>query len=453
MSSANLEGSRPSLKYSAGLPNPMADAVFLAWHRNNKVALVNIHPLKQQFSSVKLLLETMSQFSHPSFLDLLGCYCWEDQVFLVWESVELSVSNILASRCTITEGEVVAIVRPVLEGIQYLRGRGRAFAALSADTMLLTESGGVRIGEWGTCLLTVVNVVAGVEYSCQINAAEMDAATLKLFALAGVVKRLIMKNPPHYPWHAEAKGLPEELKSCSSQDELYADISRGIHGATVGVDRILSFLDRHHIKATWFVPAHSLQSFLSQVVKIRDGGHEIGAHGYTHEHMSALNSIQEEEVLSQSLQILTSFLGKQPKGWTAPAWKPSPHTVPLLEKYGFEYDHSLMHHDSQMYHLPYSPSTWMQPMGALHASSIVEIPANWHLDDWLAFNVGNGGNGFVDPNLILRLWTEQFDFYYKEYDSFVFPMTIHPQVGGSPRYCACTRGLFIRKCHGSVNGS
>ncbi|KAJ5500624.1 hypothetical protein N7453_009675 [Penicillium expansum] len=196
----------PWLTYEAIMVISQGQSVFLARHRNNKVALVNIHLLKRQFSSVKPLLETMSQFSHPSFLDLLGCYCWEDQVFLVWESVELSVSHILASRCTVTEGEVAAIVRPVLEGIQYLRGHGRALAALSADTILLTESGGVRI--------------AGVEQSCQIDAAEMDAATLKLFALAEVVERLIMKNPPHYPWSAEAKGLPEELKSCGSPEEL-----------------------------------------------------------------------------------------------------------------------------------------------------------------------------------------------------------------------------------------
>ncbi|KAJ5531421.1 hypothetical protein N7527_004814 [Penicillium freii] len=155
-------------------------SVFLARHRNNKVALVNIHLLKQQFSSVKPLLETMSQFSYPSFLDLLGC--------------------------TITEGKVATIVRPVLEGIQCLRSRGRALAALSADTILLTESGRVRI--------------AGVERSCQIDVAEIDAATLKLFALAEVVERLIIKNPLYYPWSAEAKGLPKELKSCSSPEEL-----------------------------------------------------------------------------------------------------------------------------------------------------------------------------------------------------------------------------------------
>ncbi|CAG8225043.1 unnamed protein product [Penicillium salamii] len=230
-----------------------------------------------------------------------------------------------------------------------------------------------------------------------------------------------------------------------------SDVSRGIYGATVGVDRLLSFLDKHHIKATWFVPTHSLHSFPKQVTKIRDGGHEMqvpslsffGLHGYTHEHMSALNATQEEDVLSRSFDELSKFLGKAPSGWTAPGWKPSSQTVQLLEKYGIKYDHSFMHHDSQMYRLPYaptlkatdvtkSPSTWMQPMSKLHASSIVEIPANWQLDDWPAFNVGNGGNGFIDPDVIFKLWTEQFDFYYQEYDSFVFPITVHPQVSGKP---------------------
>ncbi|KAF3004638.1 hypothetical protein E8E15_000262 [Penicillium rubens] len=176
------------------------------WLTKDKATLVDIHLLKQQFSSVKPLLDTISQTSHPSFLGLVGCYCWEEQVFLVREPVELSVSHILASRCTITEDEIAAIVRPVLGGIQYLRCHGRALAALSADTILLTELGGVRI--------------AGVEHSCQINAAEMDAATMKLFALAEMVERLLMKNPSQYPWSAEIKNLPEELKRCDSPEKL-----------------------------------------------------------------------------------------------------------------------------------------------------------------------------------------------------------------------------------------
>ena len=51
-------------------------------------------------------------------------------------------------------------------------------------------------------------------------------------------------------------------------------------------------------------------------------------------------------------------------------------------------------------------------------SSIVEVPANWHLDDWPPFQPGGGSSGFVDPYMIERLWKEQFDFCYREYDSF-----------------------------------
>lgn len=73
----------------------------------------------------------------------------------------------------------------------------------------------------------------------------------------------------------------------------------------------------------------------------------------------------------------------------------------------------------------------MKPMTALKTSTIIEIPANWHLDDWPPLNVGQGvGQGFVDPDVILKLWKNQFKFYYREYDSFIFPISIHPQVTG-----------------------
>jgi hypothetical protein len=54
-----------------------------------------------------------------------------------------------------------------------------------------------------------------------------------------------------------------------------SNVSRGVFGATVGIDRLLSLLDRHGIKASWYVPAHSLESFPKSLAKVRDGGHEM----------------------------------------------------------------------------------------------------------------------------------------------------------------------------------
>jgi hypothetical protein len=117
-----------------------------------------------------------------------------------------------------------------------------------------------------------------------------------------------------------------------------------------------------------------------------------------------------------------------------------------------EYDHSFMHHDSQPYYVPSphltslittdtkkSASDWMQPMSSLKPSSVVEIPANWHLDDWPPFQLSltqASTHGYVDTGSVERLWKEQFEYLYRECPddgSFVFPMSIHPQVSGKPQ--------------------
>ncbi|KAI4719061.1 glucose 1-dehydrogenase [Aureobasidium sp. EXF-10727] len=247
------------------------------------------------------------------------------------------------------------------------------------------------------------------------------------------------------------------------------NVSRGIFGATVGLDRLLKLFDKHDIKATFLsvlmgfcpeeennhgltfgssTPAHTIESFPKQMTKVKDAGHEIGLHGYTHEHISKLSLPQQKDVLQKSIEVLTNFTGKKPQGYTAPAWDTSKQLIPLLEEHGIVYDHSFMHHDLQPYLAPDSShewietdtkqqaETWMEPMTKIRASSIVEIPANWHVDDWppLQPMPGRAGtNGFVSTHEVERLWLEQFDFAYEEYDSFIFPMSIHPQVSGKPQ--------------------
>lgn len=153
----------------------------------------------------------------------------------------------------------------------------------------------------------------------------------------------------------------------------------------------------------------------------------------------------QREILETSIKVLTEFTGKKPKGWTAPAWSTSKECIRLLEEYGIEYDHSHMHHDAQLYFAPNgthdliptntkkSPSEWMKPMSALKPSKVVVVPANWHLDDWPPFVLSlkqASTHGYVDTYSVEQTWKDIFTFMYQEYDSFVFPMSIHPQVSG-----------------------
>ncbi|RFU24688.1 hypothetical protein B7463_g11643, partial [Scytalidium lignicola] len=238
------------------------------------------------------------------------------------------------------------------------------------------------------------------------------------------------------------------INTCSGAPAGPTDVSRGIFGATVGIDRLLKLWEKYKIKTTWFVPAHSLESFPAQLRKVRDAGHEIGLHGYCHEFVATMNEQQQRDVMKKSIEVLTAFTGKKPRGWTAPAWDTSKETIRVLEEFGIEYDHSFMHHDCQLYYAPdltaeyketdvkHDASTWMKPMSQLKLSKIVEVPANWHLDDWPPFVPhfkSATAQGYVDPEVIEKMWKKQFDYFYREYDTFVFPMTIHPQVSGKPQ--------------------
>lgn len=58
-----------------------------------------------------------------------------------------------------------------------------------------------------------------------------------------------------------------------------------------------------------------------------------------------------------------------------------------------------------------------------------------HLDDWPAFQPkpALGSAGWVDPHHVERFWQEHFSYCYENYDTFVFPISIHPQVSGKPQ--------------------
>ena len=87
--------------------------VTLARRRDNNAELVNVEKLQRTSTTIKPMLDFMSRMSHPSFPSLRECFLHENHAFLVWEPLELSVSQLLALKCPITESELAAIIWPV----------------------------------------------------------------------------------------------------------------------------------------------------------------------------------------------------------------------------------------------------------------------------------------------------------------------------------------------------
>ncbi|GAA8754854.1 hypothetical protein Hpoki52_02530 [Helicobacter pylori] len=105
-----------------------------------------------------------------------------------------------------------------------------------------------------------------------------------------------------------------------------------------------------------------------------------------------MSAKQEEDVLLKSIELIKDLTGKAPTGYVAPWWEFSNITNELLLKHGFKYDHSLMHNDFTPYFVRVGDSwskidysleakDWMKPLIRGVETDLVEIPANWYLDD------------------------------------------------------------------------
>jgi peptidoglycan/xylan/chitin deacetylase (PgdA/CDA1 family) len=215
----------------------------------------------------------------------------------------------------------------------------------------------------------------------------------------------------------------------------------------VGAPRLLKMFAEHQLRTTWFIPGHSIETFPEQMKAVVDAGHEIGVHGYSHENPIAMTPAQEEAVLDRSIELVTQLSGKRPTGYVAPWWEFSNVTNELLLKKGIKYDHSLMHNDFHPYYvrvgdswtkIDYSqhPDSWMKPLTRGEETDLVEIPANWYLDDlppMMFIKKSPNSHGFVNPRHLEEIWRDQFDWVYRENDYAVFTMTIHPDVSGRPQ--------------------
>jgi len=227
----------------------------------------------------------------------------------------------------------------------------------------------------------------------------------------------------------------------------FADLVRGVFASEVGVPRLLRLFKKYDMKTTFFIPGHSAETFPDQCRQIVDEGHEVGAHGYSHENPVAMTPAQEEAVLARSVEVLEKLAGRAPRGYVAPWWEMSASTAALLNKYGFTYDHSQGYRDFQPFYarvgeewtrIDYSKlaEAWMKPLKHGKEIDLVEIGANWYVDDlppMMFIKKSPNSHGFVNPRDIEELWREQFDWVYREMDYAAFAFTIHPDVSGRPQ--------------------
>lgn len=110
------------------------------------------------------------------------------------------------------------------------------------------------------------------------------------------------------------------------------------------IERLLGLLERHGIKATFFVLGCVAETLPSLVPRIAAEGHEIASHGYSHRLVHDLSRGAFREEIRRTHDLLLRQSGQSPVGFRAPQWSLSPVRTPwaieVLHEEGYRYDSS-----------------------------------------------------------------------------------------------------------------
>lgn len=196
--------------------------------------------------------------------------------------------------------------------------------------------------------------------------------------------------------------------------DLPVTLSQGTFGPRRGAPRLMDLLERHGIRATFFVPGQTADRYPALLKELVARGHELGAHGYAHLWPDQCTPAQEREEMERGLESLRRAAGAEVVGYRSPAWEFGPGTMALLLEKTFLYSSNFMDDDA-----PY-----------LHANGLVELPVQWYLDDapFALYSVRIPGRQIHPPSSIEEIWREEFLAMHDEARPFL--LTMHPQLAG-----------------------
>jgi len=124
---------------------------------------------------------------------------------------------------------------------------------------------------------------------------------------------------------------------------------------------LLDELDRHGLKATFFVEAINCELYPEAVAGIAARGHEVGHHGWSHEQWTELSRQEEADVLTRGLRAFET-LGLSVRGFRPPGGELTASSPELLRERAF---------------------TWCSPAGGdvRIEDGLAYVPFDWELVD------------------------------------------------------------------------
>ena len=203
------------------------------------------------------------------------------------------------------------------------------------------------------------------------------------------------------------------------------------YGPEVAIPRIIASFKRHDLRQTFFVPGWCIENYPRAVRLMLDHGHEIGHHGYIHEKPNQLTRREELNYLRRGIDSIVKVTGRRPRGYRAPSYAFSRHTLDLLLDEGFDYDASLLGHD-----IPY--------LIANSRGELVELSSELAMDDWTQY-VCIREFGYMmpiaSPQRAMEVFRAEFDSAWRHGGMWI--AVWHPFVSGRASRCDAMEDLIL----------
>jgi peptidoglycan-N-acetylglucosamine deacetylase len=118
-----------------------------------------------------------------------------------------------------------------------------------------------------------------------------------------------------------------------------------------GIDKILDWLRKNEVHATFFVVGELLEETPELLDKITQNEHEIAFHSMYHKNLK----LQDKETFSKELSTFQKLTQKRSIGFRAPTFSLTNSTswlIKVLEDYNYKYDSSIVPAKTQLYGIP-----------------------------------------------------------------------------------------------------
>ena len=158
------------------------------------------------------------------------------------------------------------------------------------------------------------------------------------------------------------------------------------------IDRILSLLDSHSAKATFFTLGWVAERYPTVVRNIVANGHELASHGYGHLRASDQTPAEFREDITRAKRILEDLGGVAVNGYRAPSFSINHHNLwalDVLGESGYRYSSSIYPIRHDHYGMPHAPRFAHHPRGE---AGVMELPATTF--NFFGRNLPASGGGY-----------------------------------------------------------